>query len=362
MKSRKKKRKLLFKKKRTNSYKRITRKKVTKNGRNRTILLKKAFSTGQEIAEKNPSIIESTDPKRILNLHWNQWRTAMRKGIWPWKLYYGIAKQFVKGFEVKSGLSEQNWILTPTNKKVAAIVTVMNEEKTISSVLNQLKRLPLHELIVVVNGTTDNSFYKIREESSAIIIEYPEPLGHDVGRSIGAKISQSDILLFLDGDFPIFAEHLIPFIYAVDNGTDVALNNISPYIHYFNQRDSVTIIKEFLNRSLGRGDLRANSLTAIPHALSKRAVELIGYNILSVPPKAQAKAIDLGLIVDSTISVNVISKNKQRNNNTGINSSVADMIIGDHLEALKTMMEVKGARLFYEDQIRNRRMTGGDAK
>lgn len=323
------------------------------------VWLQKAYKAGQDAA-LNTSIFKSLDARKELNNHWNQWRTKSCSRVISWKTYCSMAEHYVAGFCSQIGWPNQEWLLIPTIQKVAAIVTVMNEEKTISSVLHQLMRMPLHEIIVVVNGTTDNSFHKIRQQSEAIIVHYPYPLGHDVGRAIGAKIARSDILLFLDGDFPIFAEHLIPFIHAVEQGKDIALNDITPYLDHFKNRDSVTMIKEFLNRTLKRGDLKANSLTAIPHALSKQAVHTIGFRDLAVPPKAQAKAIQLGLSVASSSSVDVVSTNKQRQGlNMGAQSLVADLIIGDHLEALASLMHLQGPRLEYTDDIRNRTIAKG---
>lgn len=324
--------------------------------------MQKALNAGH-MAGENRSILEQADHKKALNEQWNYWRKTTTSKMWPWELYNSIVAKYVEGFSHKTGINTEQWMLMPTNKKVAVVVTVMNEEKTISSVIQQLNRLPIDELIVVVNGSTDNSFSITRKISSAVIIQYPTPLGHDVGRAIGAKMAQSDILLFLDGDFPVFAEHLIPFIYAVDQGKDVVLNNIAPYIHLFSNHDSVTVMKEFLNRSLSRPDLGANSLTAIPHALSKKAVDSIGYQDLIVPPKALAKAIQLGLSIDSPMSVDVIAKNKHRGmvNEGGLNP-VADMIIGDHLEALQSVMESEGKRLYYQDVIRKRELVGGNGQ
>jgi hypothetical protein len=325
-----------------------------KVGSDQSQWMQKAFDAGQ-IASEKIDVDDQTDVRKAVNRHWNQWMTAVVSKIWPWGLYAVLAGQYVRGFCLKAGMTTEEWVLTPTTKKVAVIVTVMNEENSISSVLNQLERLHIDELIVVVNGTIDSSFDKIRHHSSALIAHYPLPLGHDVGRAIGAKLAQSDIYLFLDGDFPINAEHLVPFIYEIDQGGDVVLNNISPYISLFKNHDSVTIFKEFLNLSLGRADLCANSMTAIPHALSRRAIELIGNENLAVPPKAQAKAIQLDLsILVSSISIDVISKNKHREENVGRMNQVSDLIIGDHLEALESVMGSTGARLFYPDVNRNR--------
>lgn len=321
--------------------------------------INRAYAAGEQQAVHQPLDMAKSEAekKKIVNHLWSQWFLSSPKKI-SWKLYVGAARSFLQGFSKKSGMIPPDWVLVPTLKSVGAIITVMNEEKTISDVMQQLGRLPLDEIIVVVNGSTDDSFNRVRNESNAIIVHYPQPLGHDVGRAIGAKAAESDILLFLDGDFSIAAEDLVPFIYGIHQGLDVALNNISPYLRLFSSWDSVSMLKEFVNRSMGRADLGANSLTAVPHALSRKAVEAIGCKNLVVPPKAQMIAIRQGLSIGSPVSVDVITKNRIRNTNVGHRNQVARMIIGDHLEAVRTATALAGKRLSFQDRTRNRSLGG----
>ncbi|UVI28618.1 glycosyltransferase family 2 protein [Paenibacillus spongiae] len=311
-------------------------------------------------AEDPPLTEEKSNPvennlHHKVNARWHQWYQSVKR--LPWPLYHAAAARFAEGYRKHAGGYFGNRLLVPTTKKVAAIVTVMNEKDTILSVIEQLHRLPLHEIIFIVNGSTDETFEMIRNQSRAIIVHYRHALGHDVGRAIGAKLSESEILLFLDGDFPVFAEHLVPFIDAIERGVDIALNNISPYIGLFSGRDDVTKVKEFINRSMARADLESNSLTAVPHAMRKQAAQLIGYANLAVPPKAQVIAIDKGLQISSPASVDVITPNRLRARNVGQNNAVSELIIGDHIEALKTALDLKGSRLSFADRIRQRPLT-----
>ncbi|WP_152396967.1 glycosyltransferase family 2 protein [Paenibacillus guangzhouensis] len=242
----------------------------------------------------------------------------------------------------------------PPTRTVSAILSVCNEEDSLEAVLHELMKLQVHEIILVMNGCTDRSYDIARKVPIAKIIHYPDPIGHDVGRAIGAKMAVSDILLFLDGDIPIPAHALAPFVHAVQAGVDVALNDITPYLSTFDRRDALSHCKEFLNRSLGRGDLKVNSMTAVPHALSRRALETIGYPHLMVPPKAQAIAIMRGLRVEVCCSVNVIERNKTRQINVGHVNPVAELIIGDHLEAIREAIDVLGSRMSLPDHSRKR--------
>jgi glycosyltransferase involved in cell wall biosynthesis len=246
------------------------------------------------------------------------------------------------------------------NSRRAAVVAASNEAATLPDVLLELSKLAIDEIIVVLNGCSDNSLAAVRRACpEAVVIHYPNPLGYDVGRAIGARFTDADVVLFVDGDFVIPAEKLAPFLSAVEQGADVALNDISPFIGKFSQWDDVSRIKLFMNHVIGHPEWRANSMTAVPHALSRRAIRVIGVNALCVPPLALAECAAAGLIIRIAGRVNVTSNNRIRTYNTGSGNRVARMIIGDHVEALCSQMNKRGERLSYQDTVRNRLAASG---
>src|SRR6202022_1091065 len=84
--------------------------------------------------------------------------------------------------------------------KVSVVIPVMNERRTLASVIQQVHRIHADtEVIVVVNGSTDGSL-KLAKRMGARVIAFDFPLGHDVGRSIGAAAAKGEIILFTDGD------------------------------------------------------------------------------------------------------------------------------------------------------------------
>lgn len=235
---------------------------------------------------------------------------------------------------------------------VSVIIPVLNEKRTLAQVLRQVRKLdPGAEVLVIANGTRDGSDV-IAGRLGAKVIRYAEPLGHDVGRSIGAQHAQGDILLFLDADIVIPAGELRPFIRAVANGIDVALNDYSgptqkPAVH------SVVLAKHALNHILGRPDLKGTSMTTVPHAISRRALGIIGAERLAVPPAAHAAAVAAGLAVAPVHAVNVGRKNPIRRK-TRKQDPLERLIFGDHLEAIGQWMSSRNARGDYEDLGRNR--------
>lgn len=295
------------------------------------------------------------------NTGWAAWYRMRKRKAGSWRQYHAAARAYLRGLfrsaGGQGGKKPPAWVLLPTRKRCAAVVTAMNEGNTLPLVLKELRRLALAEVILVVNGSSDHSFEAARAHPDAIVIHYAKPLGHDVGRAIGAKLTKADAVLFVDGDMAIKAEQLVPFLASAAEGeADLALNRISPLLPPFHRRDYVSHVKQFLNQALGLSRLGAASMTAVPHALSRRAIETIGAPNLVVPPKAQAIAAMKGLTVKAPATVDVIRSNRIRRHNTGMLSPVAELIIGDHLEALQTALGEQGPRLQYEDRIRKRDM------
>lgn len=293
-------------------------------------------------------------PRASLNRDYWQWAT--RNGIRPEGSGFQLeAARYHAGYSEAIRLPVIDWVPLPTEKSVAAILSVTGNEPHVAAVLHQLDRLSLQEIVVVVNGVDDETFTRLHTHpAKPILVHYDQAIGYDVGRAIGAKISASDILLFVDSDMVIPAEKLVPFVKAVDKGAGLALNQISPYVGSFNRWDAVTIVKTFVNRALGRSDLGANSLTAVPHAMSRNTALAIGYANLAVPPVAQVQAIRAGLAITAPASVDVITANRLRGVNQGQNNAVEGLITGDHLEALSAVMELTGERLDYPDWMRER--------
>jgi glycosyltransferase involved in cell wall biosynthesis len=246
--------------------------------------------------------------------------------------------------------------MNPTQPKVSAIVCAQNEAATIGGLLKQIRQIPeWKETIVVVNGSSDQTAQIASAESGTRVVSYKQALGHDVGRAIGASVATGEILLFIDGDMIIPAEELYPFICEVAAGVDLALNNLMPLLPPFNQWDSVSLVKAFLNAAANRDDLRANSMTAVPHAISRRAIAKFGVAPLCVPPLMQVKLmLDPTMRIRAKATVDVIHRNRMRVDNVGPQNRVGEMIIGDHMEALHELLRLKGSRGLFLDHNRMR--------
>ncbi|AZN43919.1 glycosyltransferase [Paenibacillus albus] len=238
---------------------------------------------------------------------------------------------------------------------VSVIIPVMNERRTISRVIEQAKLVhPSSEVIVVINGSTDGSA-AVAKRKGARVIQFEKPLGHDVGRSVGAAAARGQVLLFIDGDMVIRASELRPYLNAIlRDGVDVALNNYSGPTSKANVH-SVVLAKHALNAMLGRPDLKGTSMTAVPHALSRRALAAIGTDALAIPPLAHTKAVQQGLSVTPVKRINVGKLNLPRAKRERLNP-LEFLIVGDHLEAIDWLAKQTDERGGYVDAMRKREL------
>lgn len=242
--------------------------------------------------------------------------------------------------------------------KRSAIIPVAEERDSLEQVLQSVLQVGVDELIVVANGA-DEETKQIARRYSTQLISFSKRLGHNVGRAIGAAHASGDLLLFVDGDFPIDSQDLLPFIQRVEsNQVDIALNDLTPLLRQYAPIDAVSLFKYFLNLALLRPDLYNNSLTAIPHALSRRVVEAIGFKNLMIPPLAQVMAIRKGFRVEGVHYVDVVKPNRIRKEHLLRNGRIEafDRIFGDHLEALHYLLQQTNIRGGFSDGSRRREL------
>ena len=77
---------------------------------------------------------------------------------------------------------------------------------TIRSVIQEVKKAGVDEIIVVANGADGATIEQAKSEN-VIVLEFTKALGHNVARAIGAMHATADICLFVDGDFAIPAKN-----------------------------------------------------------------------------------------------------------------------------------------------------------
>jgi glycosyltransferase involved in cell wall biosynthesis len=96
----------------------------------------------------------------------------------------------------------------PTEKKstprISVIIPALNEGLVIGKVVNQIHAVvdkldENHEIIVVDDGSTDNTAQQARE-AGAIVIQHPYNIGNGASVKSGIRRARGEILVTIDGD------------------------------------------------------------------------------------------------------------------------------------------------------------------
>ena len=101
--------------------------------------------------------------------------------------------------------------------KVSVIIPAFNEESSIGLVLNDLPKDTLHEIIVVDNGSTDDTANVASESGARVVEEKQKGYGSACLRGI-AELTQPDIVVFLDGDYSDYPEEITKLIQPILDG------------------------------------------------------------------------------------------------------------------------------------------------
>ncbi len=250
------------------------------------------------------------------------------------------------GHERASGEDDGAARMASPAMSIAIVIPAHNESQTVADVVHAARNAGAECVCVIENGSRDATA-AAAAAAGAQVECYPQRVGHDVGRAIGVThVADAACAIFLDADFAIHPRDIHAFGDAIANGADVALNRLESYLPLSRQTDPVSTVKRMLNLALGQKHLGIASLTAIPHALSQRALREIPQSDLAVPPRAMVTAVLRGLTITAPHAVDVVQPNRYRAriHSPRFGAPLAQMILGDHVEALAVLFEHRGER------------------
>ncbi|MBZ4687826.1 MAG: hypothetical protein JG764_1459 [Clostridiales bacterium] len=233
-----------------------------------------------------------------------------------------------------------------------AVIPAKNEEKKLPYTLTTLKKLNLSKIIVIVNGCNDRTLEAALAQGPPVeVIYFPEALGYDVPRAIGAAYAL-DLgalgVLFIDADMTGPLEGILEdILQGITENTDMALVNCYPHITFRDSFVSFTLFfRELLNRKLGLfHKIGLASPSHGPHAISNNFLKNIPLAALAKPPVSMALASLQNLIIKVHAAFPHISLGSTIRNFDHA-EKISHTIIGDCLEALNIVKGTKISRSY----------------
>ena len=95
--------------------------------------------------------------------------------------------------------------------KIFVIIPAFNESTSVGKVIRAIPKNLVTEIIVVNNGSTDDTAMVAEDEGATVLAEYRKGYGYACLKGIehiSRRASDDDIVLFLDGDYSDFPEEM----------------------------------------------------------------------------------------------------------------------------------------------------------
>ena len=115
---------------------------------------------------------------------------------------------------------------------VSIIIPAKNEAAGLSLLLPVLKKqYPEYDLIVVDDGSTDETERVCKDNNVDKLVQHPYSKGNGAAIKSGVRASESDYIVFMDGDGQHKAEDVGKLVNELDNGYDMAVGARSKDSH-----------------------------------------------------------------------------------------------------------------------------------
>ena len=133
--------------------------------------------------------------------------------------YYNC-KDYTRNLLISEIINEENNRNVPPD--VTIIIPTLNEEKTLSGIIMELKRIGCENIIVVDGNSKDNTLQIAKQYLTQFIIQNGEGKGTALREAFENKFSSNSIIAMMDADGSMRPQEIPLLIDAIESGADIA--------------------------------------------------------------------------------------------------------------------------------------------
>lgn len=106
--------------------------------------------------------------------------------------------------------------------KVSVVLPAKNEAGAIGQTVQQIKQLNVDEIIVINDGSTDNTA-QLAEQAGAKVFSHPYSKGNGAAIKTGARVAKGDIIIFMDADGQHDPQDIQLLLIKIEEGYDLVV-------------------------------------------------------------------------------------------------------------------------------------------
>ncbi|QRG70347.1 glycosyltransferase family 2 protein [Brevibacillus choshinensis] len=224
--------------------------------------------------------------------------------------------------------------------EVSVVIPLNEDTNVLRQLLENIKQLNLTAEVIVVCPASARISVPQAHSSWVHVIPTDSSQTYDDSRAQGAYHAKGDVVLFLDERAIVAPALLKKYVTDIQNGADIVLTGAEP-VRANKRLNPPRNAYRLLNHLLGLHELGSSTMSKIPYACNRKALEILGHDGLRTPPLGLVRAVEAKLKIVKVSPLPAIAWSRDLQ---GIGKKGTRQILQDHAIAIQSILQVVGKR------------------